>query len=614
MSNSDPTLHLAADFPAATDDQWLKLVDKVLAGADFDKKLVSHTYDGIAIKPLYTRADWPPTGNEGDASGFPGGAPFTRGGGPLGTALSGWDIRQAHGGADETAVNKAILEDLERGVTSILLRADHLTTPRAMDQALAGVMLDLAPMSLESTGATLPAAILLMGVVAARGQAAAFAGNFGLDDLGSGWSETSVLAATAVKVAQDFPMARAFNVRGTVYHAAGAADAQELGCAIATALTYLRAMTAAGLDIDAACGQIAFTLAADADFFLSIAKFRALRKLWARVTEVCGANLEHRSAPVAACTATRMMTRRDPWVNVLRTTVACFAAGVGGADAVTVLPFDTASAGNGSDLARRVARNTQIVLQEEASLAKVADPAGGAWMFERLTDELADKAWAFFQEIERAGGMAAALNSGFVAEKIKAVQTERAKNIARRKDVITGVSEFPNIAEPDPAGVSIDAPFASGLMPIRLASGFERLRDASDAVKKKAGERPRIFLANLGAIADFTARAGYARNFFEAGGIKAVPGAGGVNPADMARDFTQSGATFAVICGTDAVYAESAAPVAKALKGAGAAIVYLAGRPGEQESAWRAAGIDEFIYMGCDVLATLERAHAKVVP
>jgi methylmalonyl-CoA mutase len=607
MSMSDPALNLAADFPAATDEQWLKLVDKVLAGADFDKKLVSRTYDGLTIKPLYTRADW-----TGEDAGFPGGAPFTRGGAPLGNTLAGWDIRQAQDGADAAAINKAILEDLERGVTSILLRADHLTTARAMDQALAGVMLDLAPVVLESTGPTLPAAVLLMGVIAARGLYDSFAGNFGLDDLGGGWAETSILAATAVKVAQDFPRARAFNVRGTVYHAAGAADGQELGCAVATALTYVRAMTAAGLDIDTACGQIAFTLAADADFFMTIAKFRALRKLWARVTEVCGASLEHRSAPVAACTATRMMSRRDPWVNVLRTTVACFAAGVGGADAVTVLPFDAATGGATSDLARRVARNTQIVLQEEASLAKVADPAGGAWMFERLTDELADKAWAFFQEIERAGGMAAALSSGLIAEQIKPVRAERARNIARRKDVITGVSEFPNIAEADPTGVSIDAPFASGLMPIRLASGFERLRDASDAFKTKCGERPRIFLANLGALADFTARAGYARNFFEAGGIKAVAGAGGVNPADMARDFTQSGAAFAVICGGDTVYAASAAPVAKALKDAGAALVYLAGRPGEQEAALRAAGVDEFIYMGSDVLGTLERAHAQL--
>lgn len=600
MPSADPALSLAADFPAATDAQWLRLVDKVLAGADFDKKLVARTYDGLAIKPLYTRADWRA---EGDPSGFPGGAPFTRGGTALGNTVSGWDIRQAHGGDDLRAVNKSILEDLERGVTSIVLRTGGLDTAEAMDQALANVLLNIAPVCLESAGQTLPPAEQLMGIVTARGAAKVFAGNFGLDDLGNGLTDIAALGPAAARVARDFPKARAFNVRGTVYHAAGAADAQELGCAVATALAYVRNMAAAGMDVDTACGQIAFTLAADADFFLSIAKFRALRKLWARVAEVCGAG--ERTAPVAACTASRMVSRRDPWVNVLRTTVACFAAGVGGADAVTVLPFAHTT------LARRVARNTQIVLQEEASLAKVVDPAGGAWMFERLTDELAGLAWAFFQEIEGAGGMERALSSGLVADKIAAVQAERAKNIARRKDPITGVSEFPNIAEPDATPLRDSAP-VSGLKPIRLAGGFERLRDASDAFKARTGQRPRILLANLGAAADFTARVGFAKNLFEAGGIEAVAGAGGVNPDDMLRDFAHSGAAFAVICGADAAYAEHAAGVAKALKNAGAAMVYLAGRPGDQEAALRAAGVDEFVFMGSDVLAMLERAHAKV--
>lgn len=583
-------LSLAADFPAATDAQWLKLVDKVLAGADFDKKLVARTYDGLALKPLYTRADWRA---DGDASGLPGGAPYTRGSTALGNTVSGWDIRQMHGGSDPAAINKAILEDLERGVTSILLRAAGAD----LDRALQGVMLDLAPVVLESGP---DGAEALLKLIAARGVRPSFAGNFGLDDIGGGRLDLAPSAALAARIARDAPKARAFNVRGTVYHAAGAADAQELGAAIAAAVAYLRAMTTVGMELDAATRQIAFTLAADADFFLTVAKFRAMRKLWARVAEVCGAG--GRTVPIAACTASRMISRRDPWVNVLRTTVACFAAGIAGADAVTVLPFD------GSDLARRVARNIQIVLLEEASLAKVVDPAGGAWMFERLTDELADKAWAFFQEIERAGGMTSAF--AMAMEKIAAVQAERAKNIARRKDPITGVSEFPNIAEAAPAPAA-DTP-AAGLAPVRLAEGFEHLRDLSDAFKAKTGQRPRVFLANLGAVADFTARATFAKNFFEAGGIEAIPGAGGGNPADMARDLKHSGAAFAVICGTDAGYAESAVPIAKALKEAGAKTLYLAGRPGELEAPLKAAGIDEFIFMGCDLLGALERSHRKL--
>ncbi len=676
MSDNKPSaetnLSLAADFPAAGHDQWLKLVDKVLAGAPFDKKLLSRTYDGLAIQPLYTRADW---NAAGDPSGLPGGVPFTRGGRALGTSVDGWDIRQSHRHPDPAMVNAEILSDLEHGVASIVLMTDTngvngtaIRTERDLDRALQGVQLDLAPVVLQATAASLPTAALLMNLLEQR-RVKDFAGNFGLDVLGE-LAVTGSLAAdvetelkrmadAAAHVAAAYPKARAVNIGTVIFHSAGAADAQELGYAMASAVAYLRVMTAAGLDIDSACGQIAFTAAVDADFFLSIVKIRALRKLWSRVAEACGAGLENRTAPITACSAPRMMSKRDPWVNVLRTTVACFAAGVAGADAVTVLPFDLAI-GLPGDLGRRIARNTQIVLQEESSLAKVVDPAGGAWMFERLTDELAEKAWAFLQEIEKQGGMAKALTAGFVASEIAKVQGERAGNIGKRKDAITGVSEFPNIHEapittaktatkgaaqptgavpPLPApgkgtftaalvkaaggGVNIAALLAActGTKPttlvyplpsLRLAEGFEQLREASDEFKATYGRWPAIFLANIGTVADFTGRATFAKNFFEAGGIEALPGGGGAEVAAIVREFKESAASFAVLCGTDALYAGPGAAIAKALKDAGAAVVYLAGRGGEQEAALRAAGVDEFVFIGCDATAILASAHQRL--
>ncbi len=665
-------LSLAADFPPAGHEQWLKLVDKVLAGAPFDKKLVSRTYDGLAVQPLYTRDDW---NAEGDPSGLPGGVPFTRGGRVLGTAVEGWDIRQRHGHPDPATANAEILEDLERGVSSIVLAVDAsgargtaIASRADFDKALKGVLLDIASVTLQAPGAALPTAALLMDLLDRRG-VKTFAGNFGLDILGelaaTGAlgadldSELARLADTAAYVGKAFPEARAIDVGSVVYHSAGASDAQELGCAMAAGVAYLRALTAAGLDIDPACRQIAFTVAVDADFFLSIAKVRALRKLWGRVTEACGAVVENRTAPVTACSAPRMMSQRDPWVNVLRTTVACFAGGVAGADAVTVLPFD-AALGLAGDLGRRIARNTHIVLQEESSLAKVVDPAGGAWMFERLTDELAESAWAFFQAIEKRGGMAEALTAGFIAGEIAKVQTERAKNISKRKDAITGISEFPDIHEaPVTTAKAVSKPPASpsGSVPalpapgqgaftaalikaagaganvgalvkacaasspaklehplpnVRLAEGFERLRDAGDSFKASTGQWPTIYLANIGSVAEFTARATFAKNFFEAGGIEALPGAGGSDVAAIVREFTGSAASFAVLCGTDALYAAHAVAIAKALKNAGAAVVYLAGRGGEQEAALRAAGVDAFIFVGCDAKAVLENAHARI--
>lgn len=670
--SGESVLTLAAEFPQAEHDTWLKLVDKVLNGAPFDKKLISRTYDGIALQPLYTQADWKA---DGDASGLPGGAPFTRGGRVLGTSVNGWDIRQAHAHPDPATANAEILQDLERGVTSIILKLDPtgangiaVRTLSDLDRVLQDVMLDLAPVVLDCAGPPVPYIALLMALLEKRG-IKSFSGNFGLDGFASIATrgkltaplETGLkrIADVASYVSKNYPKARAINLTTVVYHSAGASDAQELGCALAAGVEYLRAMTKAGLDIDKAANQIAFTTAVDADMFLSIAKIRALRKLWARVTEACGVAIENRTAPITAQTAPRMMTKRDPWVNMLRTTVATFAAGVAGADAVTVLPFSNAI-GLPDDLARRVARNTQVVLQEESSVARVIDPAGGAWMFEKLTDDLSEKAWAFFQEIERQGGMAKGIMSGFVAGKIAATHAERSKNIAKRKDAVTGVSEFPNISETavepvkaaapkgndKPEGtVNIAAP-ASGAMieslvnavksganvtamtaplpqgdavsitplpKVRLAEDFEALRDAGDGFKAAYGQRPRIFLANIGNVAQFTGRATFAKNFFEAGGIEAVFGAGGTDSAALVRDFKASAASFTIVCSTDTVYGEHAANVAKALKDAGAAVVYMAGKPAaDAEPALKAAGIDEFIFIGCDAKALLENAHKRL--
>jgi methylmalonyl-CoA mutase len=661
--SSDAALKLAADFPPASDAQWMKLLEKVLAGAPFEKKLVAKTYDGLSIRPLYTRADWP---SANDPSGLPGGAPFVRGGTVLASAVNGWDIRQAHGHPDPATANKEILQDLENGVTSIVLRlcpqgTNGVATNSYADLAktLDGVMLDLAPVHLEGYPSLVFAAYLIK-LLGKRGQGASFAGNFGLDvlsvfaakgritsDPGTARARVADLASYTAK---HLPNARTYNVSSVVYHSAGASEAQELACVIASAVEYLRAMTENGLTIDAAVRQIAFTITADADMFLSIAKIRALRKMWARVAEASGA--AERSTAITAITAPRMMSKRDPWVNILRATVACFSAGIAGADAVTVLPFDSAL-GVPSDLGRRIARNTQTVLQEESGLGKVIDPAGGAWMFETLTDELADKAWSVFQDIERQGGMMKALMAEFISAKIAGVQVERAKNLAKRKDALTGVSEFPNVHEapvaiaktsakapttaapaltlPETGGGKLTeafvaaaetAPVASYLaalkggtgasitpLPnVRLAQDFEKLRDTADAYSR----RPKVYLANIGTVADFTARATFAKNLYEAGGFETVAGAGGTDTASLAKDFKASGASFAAICSTDAVYAEHAVTAAKTLKDAGASAIHLAGRGGELEAALKGAGVDDFIFIGCDVLGVLSALHARV--
>jgi methylmalonyl-CoA mutase len=313
------------------------------------------------------------------------------------------------------------------------------------------------------------------------------------------------------------------------------------------------------------------------------------------------------------------MTRRDPYVNMLRATIAVFSAGLGGADAIAVLPF-TRALGLSDRFARRVARNTQLVLLEEANLAKVADPAAGSGGIEDLTEELCRAAWSLFQEIERAGGVWAALEAGLIQQKVAAVRTQREAAVARRKDVLTGTSEFPDLAEAPVAVLDVPpvalAPYPAALTfepmkAIRLAEPFEALRDASDRVLAQTGARPKIFLANLGTLAEFAARATFAKNFFEAGGIEAVSNDGFANQDESIAAFRASGVKLACLCSSDGVYAREATAVARALTTAGAH-VYLAGRPGKLEAALKEAGVQSFVYVGCDALATLKAIHGIV--
>ena len=403
---------------------------------------------------------------------------------------------------------------------------------------------------------------------------------------------------------------------GRPIYNAGGSEAQELAYVLAVAAAYLRALETGGRALDAARAMIHFRLVADADQLLTIAKFRALRKLWARIEDACG--LSPKPASLAAETAWRMMTQRDPYVNMLRATLAVFSAALGGADAVTVLPFVMAL-GLPTRFARRIARNTQLILIAELNLAKVADAPAGAGGIEDLTDQLCRAAWAFFQAIEKAGGAIAALERGMVQDAVAAVRNERERAIARRIDALTGTSDFPDLDEGPVSVLDVvavasppEAATAGKILPlprIRLAEPFERLRDRSDQHLAEAGERPRIFLANLGTPADFTARATFAKNFFEAGGIEAPANDGFATQAEMIDAFKASGAKLACLCSSDEVYERLAVACVQALHGAGA-VVWLADSPAALEAALRQAGACGFISAGCDALAALQAAQA----
>jgi methylmalonyl-CoA mutase len=550
--------------------------------------------------------------------GLPGAYPFVRGARAEGGTDGGWDVRQLHTHDDPAAANAAILADLEHGVSSLWLDLPAGT----LDRALAGVHLDLAPVALETSADDADpeaAARELLDLHERRGTAPdAARGTLGLDPLGrqarTGRESTADPAALARRCADGFPLLRALVVDTLPYHEAGASPGQELGCALATGTAYLRELTAAGLPVDAALAQLEFRFAVGADQFTSIATLRAARRLWARVAEVCGAGPKAGAQAQHAVTSPVMMTRRDPWVNLLRTTVATLAAGVGGADAVTVLPFDS-ELGAPDAFARRIARNTSAILLEESHLGRVIDPAGGSWYVEHLTADLARAGWAFFQEIERAGGQAAALRSGFVGERLAATWETRRKALATRREPITGVSEFPYLAEQPvlraPAPVRHRrtapgaAPGAGGLPVVRRAEAYEALRARSDAHLAATGSRPRVLLAALGPAAAHTARTSFAANLFQAGGVEPVHDPVTVDAGSVGAALAAAGTTAACVCSSDPVYAEQAADVAAALRAAGATRVLLAGRPGEHREAWTAAGVDTFVSLGGDAVATL---------
>jgi methylmalonyl-CoA mutase len=611
-------LSLAAEFTATSQADWRKLVEAALKGASFEKRLTSQTYDGLRIEPLYPRA----AGVKPVAGRTPGEA---------------WTLLQRVDHPDPAAANAQALQDLENGATGLALVLAGAPAARGfgtainsvddLERTLADVMLDGISLRLETAPfAGRPVATLMTTLIGQRKlDPSAIAADFCLDPIGDmartgsallPWPELSQRAGATAKDldAKGFSRARLLRADDRAVHEAGGSEAQELAFVLATGVAYLRLLEASGFTLDQARRRVSFLLAADADEFLTIAKFRALRKLWARVEEACG--LAPKPAYVAAETAWRMMTKRDPYVNMLRTTIAVTAAGVGGADDITVLPH-TAALGLPDAFARRVARNTQLILLEESNLYRVADPAAGSGGIEALTSELAQAAWTLFQEIEAAGGAAAAIEQGLLQKRIAATRAARQAAIARRKDALTGASDYPNLAEaavavldvprvtvlPLPAAVHFEA-----LPQIRLAEPFEALREASDRVLAKTGARPKVFLANLGKLAEFTARAMFAKNFYEAGGIEAAGNDGFKDRAAMIAAFKISGTKLACLCSSDKIYESEAAAAAKDLAAAGA-IVHLAGRPGDNEAPWWQAGVKSFIFLGCDVVSTLQAAH-----
>jgi methylmalonyl-CoA mutase len=625
MTTATPSLALATDFETPSLEAWHKLVDKALKGGDFEKRLVARTSDGIRIPPLYTRANARPEVSA------PGLAPFTRGTKATVDGF-GWSITTLIDHGDAQSANRAILADLDGGANAILVQVEapgqngvQLTNASDVATLLSGVYLDLAAVQFKpglhdfrTTAALLEALPALNGTAGQRRLALNLDPIGNLARFGTSGGDIAAVLSETVRLAQRAraidPSMRTLLVDATPYHGAGASEAQELACMAATLVAYLRAFEAAGVSPGNALLQINIHLTSDTDIFLTTAKLRAARTLIARIADACGAAQAARSMSITVVTATRMMAKRDPWTNLLRTTVATASAALGGADAIVVLPFSHAI-GQSDDFARRIARNTQIVAQEESYLGRVVDPAGGSWYVEQLTTELAQQAWTTFQQIETAGGIVAKLTAGLIQDEIAIVAATRAKAIATGKLELTGISTFPRLGDegvtiaPYPVEPAIDGHLSvKPLVPQRLSAGFEALRDAADASARK----PEVFIASLGEIADHGVRTTWIKNFLASGGITSLTCDGYASPDAAAAAFKASGAIVACLASSDATYTLHAEATARALKTAGARHVAMACRPGDSEPALRSAGVDTFISSGQDALATLRELQLAV--
>ncbi len=642
-------------FYSTGEEEWWASVDKALKGAP-RQRLYGATEDGVEIAPLYARRTDVPARS-------------------LRSAAGNWGVVQRVDIPDPAEANRQILRDLENGAGGLELvfpgaPASHGSGIVAGDLAsfetlLKNVQLDLINLRINAGPVNAEVMALVLAVARKNGLEAA-----SLDITCAGdpyaWQASSGVSADGLEAASRQVKglaealqalgcpARILSADGEVWHNAGATPAQELALVLASATAHLRLLEQTKLPSEGWPGRIAMTLVADADQFGTIAKARAIRALWSSVLD--GAGLPQAPARLHMTTSYRMLTRRDPWVNLLRNTVAVFAAGVGGADSICVLPH-TLAVGLPDGFARRLARNTQSILLEESNLARVMDPAAGSGAIEALTEKLCGAAWAFFQEIEAAGGLPKALEQGLVQDRIEAAKSDLEKNVARRKRPITGVSEFPNLTE---AGVDVLSGYPSGttgmsakltdlpapgsetwfpallqsaldgkslLDPVeadgetagltalrvlgtgRIAEPFEDLRSGAEALEAGA---PKVFLASLGTLAQFTARATWTANAFAAGGLQAVGPAVYGSLEEVVSAFRESGAVLACIVSSDEVYENEAIDAARALKGAGARALYLAGKPGDRETTLREAGIDTFLFAGCDLLGLLSEAHGRL--
>lgn len=665
--SDQPFVPLAEGFDSANREQWVREVEKNFKGRSINDALHRSTYEGVALQPIYSRDE---KNTDQNINGYTKTMSELRRETSSRLKYKGWDIRQAYFDSNPEEVNVDIRNDIKGGVNSLALKVTHNPTRSASDGIIVSSVADLEKLfldvNMENTSITFtpnhPPVVLASMFIALLKKRNInlpdISGGFGADPLGvlarkgrlKGTMEEHLISS--VKLAawniRNMDGMRAFSVDTTGYHAAGVTETEDLAIALSTAVTYLRSMTSSGMTVDEAFKQIAFTISVGTDVFQVIAKLRAARFLWARIAEVCKVKNNVGAMVLNAVTATRILSGRDISVNMLRSTSACFSAGVGGADSITLYPH-THVLGFTDSAGRRITRNTQNILINESSLGHVSDPAGGSHYAEYLTNEFANRSWDSFQTIESNGGILAQILEGKIQKMAAKSWRKRQNNLAGHNELLTGVSSFPDLDESteisidfkkDDASILSDedavkdyelriddlstftnaaaqAASADNLLSVfseestmcdaldshRLGEAYESLRDLSDRWLDAKGRRPQAVLACLGAPSEFTQRVVFSKNYLAVGGIKAIEAC--VDIATIHSVITESKADLVVVCSSDKVYLESLNSIIETLRLNNTRLIVVAGHPGNKEEGLKGLGVDLFIYSGDNMLKTL---------
>lgn len=688
MSTSTEPSRLLEEFPPHSYDEWKAAAEALLKGAPFEKKLITPTYEGFSLQPIYRRQD---IENLPHLKQMPGSGNYVRGRKAAGNLSATWEISQELPISLPEEFNKAALYELERGQSELNIPLDKpsrrgrdsdtcckgcvgenglcVSSLADLEKALENIHLDYISLYLHTGINSLAIAAFLLAYANKRNLPFDhLRACVGSDPLGTltvkgelpislelAYRDMAALTRFAVEEA---PQLQTILVQGHPYHEAGASSSQELAFALATGVDYLRAMQERDLEPDLAAPKMRFALSVGGNFFIEIAKLRAARILWARILEAYNVPEESRGMFLHARTGQWNKTLFDPYVNMLRTTTEAFSAVIGMCDSLHVAPFDEVLRPS-NEFGRRSSRNIQHILAEECELVRPIDMAGGSWAIESLTDQICQAAWATFQEIEKEGGMAKALAAGIPQAKCAETAQSKKANLAKRRDTLVGTNIYPNATEGAPeccgadtsglyskreADVAAARSAADGaavktalarlegehtftdliaaaqagataealteviwaepgeilsvepLVLRRGAEDFEDLRNSAFAQLEAKGKLPQIFQANIGPSRMYRARADWTSSFFQVGGFEMLSDQDFETPDAAVQACKQSGAPIAIITGTDDTYAETIATLAPKLREACPGLyVIVAGAPGDNEAAWREAGVDDFV-------------------